>query len=78
MAHDLNGSVNQSFFFSIFLKSISILFNFLPFIKYSLSEIELNSSFFSSISKIFNTFNDDSGIIGYNNKLIFLTISNVV
>ena len=30
---------------------MSILFNFLPLIKYSLSKIEFNSTFFSSISK---------------------------
>ena len=33
---------------------------------------------FSTKLKIFKAFKDDSGIIGYNKKLIFLTISNVV
>ena len=78
MVHDLDGSVNQSLFFSIFLKSISILLILLPFVKYSLLEIESNFIFFSSMSKIFNAFKEDSGIIGYSKKLIFLTISKVV
>jgi len=38
MVRDLSGSVNQSSFFSIFLKSISILFIFIPFVKNSLFE----------------------------------------
>ena len=78
MVHDLDDSVNQSLFFSIFLKSMSILFKLLPFTKYSLLEIVFNFTSFSSISKIFNAFREDSGIIGYNKKLIFLTISNAV
>ena len=45
MVHDLDDSVNQSFFFSIFLKSISILFILLPFVKYSLLEIVRKISF---------------------------------
>ena len=39
MAHDLNGSVNQSFFLSILLKNISILLISPPFFKNSLSLI---------------------------------------
>ena len=48
MVHDLDDSVNQSLFFSIFLKSISILLILLPFVKYSLLETESNFIFFSS------------------------------
>ena len=78
MVHDLDDSVNQSLIFSIFLKSMSILLILLPFVKYSLFETESNFIFFSSTSKIFNAFKEDSGIIGYSKKLIFLTISKVV
>ena len=39
---------------------------------------KVSGKFFSSILKIFKAFREDSGIIGYNKKLIFLTISNVV
>ena len=78
LVRDLNDSVNQSLFFSIFLKSMSILFNLIPLVKYSLSVTVCNFTLFSSISKILNAFNDDSGIIGYNKKLIFLIISKDV
>jgi hypothetical protein len=57
---------------------MSILLILLPFVKYSLLETESNFIFFSSMSKIFNAFKEDSGIIGYSKKLIFLTISKVV
>ncbi len=49
-----------------------------PLIKYSLSMTVSNFTLFSSISKIFNAFKDDSGITGYNKKLIFLIISKAV
>ena len=78
MAHDLNGSVNQSLFFSTFLKRISILLILLPFTKNSLFSIEDKFISFSLRSKIFKALRDEFGIIGYNKKLIFLTISKVV
>ena len=78
MVRDLDDSVNQSLFFSIFLKSISILFKLLPLVKNSLLVIVFNLTLFSLISKIFSAFKEDAGIIGYNKKLIFLTISNAV
>ena len=78
MVRDLDDSVNQSLFFSIFLKSMSILLILLPFVKYSLLETESNFIYFSLMSKIFNAFKEVSGIIGYSKKLIFLTISKVV
>ena len=44
MVRDLDDSVNQSLFLSIFLKSISILFKLLPLVKNSLSMIVFNLS----------------------------------
>ena len=47
-------------------------------IESSLLLIDDNLTSFSKIPKIFKAFKEDSGIIGYNKKLIFLTISKVV
>ena len=78
MFRDLNDSVNQSSFFSIFLKRISILFIFSPLIKNSLLTIVSSSISFWDKLNIFKAFKEDSGIIGLSKKLIFLTISKVV
>ena len=64
MVRDQDGNVSQSSFFSIFLTNISILFIILPLIINSLLEIVSNLISFSDKLKIFNAFNDVSGIIG--------------
>ena len=57
--HDLNDSVNQSLFLSIFLKRISILFILLPFDKNSLFSIDVKLISFSLRLKILRAFTDD-------------------
>ena len=78
MAHDLDDNVNQSFSFSILLNNISILLIALPFFKNSLFPIVSKITSFSSRLKILSALRDDCGIIGYNKKVTFLTISRVV
>ena len=54
MVHDQDDSVNQSLSFSIFLKSISILFILFPLIKNSFLDMSSNLMSFSPRLNIFD------------------------